>query len=89
MNKERRKVLEGLAKDLAELQGKIDDVKSQVETCRDEEQDYYDNMHENFQNGEKGERAQAAIDAMEECLSSLDETINNIETANEYLGSVE
>lgn len=59
MNKERRK--------------RIEDLKSELETIRDEEQEYYDNMPENMQNGEKGDTAQSNV-------SSLEEAINNLES---------
>ena len=49
MNKQRRQQPNELAE-------KIRALKDEVETLRDEEQDYYDNMPESFQNGEKGDR---------------------------------
>ena len=50
MNKQRRK-------QIYELAEKIRELKDEVETLRDEEQDYYDNMPESFQGGEKGDKA--------------------------------
>ncbi|MFJ6324059.1 MULTISPECIES: hypothetical protein [unclassified Rhizobium] len=66
MNKERRK-------EIARAIAMIEEAKSILETCRDEEQDYYDNMPESFQDGQKGEDAQTAIDALDEGVSSLDD----------------
>ena len=66
MNKQRRK-------EIARAAAMIEEAKSILETCRDEEQDYYDNMPESFQNGEKGSVAQEAIDALEEAVSQLEE----------------
>jgi hypothetical protein len=43
-----------------------------IEGLRDEEQDYYDNMPEALQGGEKGDNAQAACDAMDSASSSLE-----------------
>lgn len=37
------------------MTSQIDEVKNEIEAIKDEEQDKYDNMAENFQNGEKGE----------------------------------
>jgi hypothetical protein len=71
MNKERRKVI-------ARATVMIDEAKGILESCRDEEQEYYDNMPESFQNGEKGSTAQEAIDALEEAVSSLEEITGNI-----------
>lgn len=50
MNKQRRQQPNELAE-------KIRALKDEVETLRDEEQDYYDNMPESFQGGEKGDKA--------------------------------
>lgn len=36
--------------------------------CRDEQQDYLDNMPENWQDSERGELAQEAIDKMESAI---------------------
>lgn len=49
-----------------------DNVVGQIEEVRDEEQEAYDNMPESLQNGEKGELAQAAIDAMESAISDIE-----------------
>lgn len=56
--------------------GKVSDIKSDLESLRDEEQDYYDNMPEGFQNGEKGEAAQSAVDALENAITQLEELEN-------------
>lgn len=41
-------------------------------SARDDEQDYLDNMPESLQGGEKGELAQAAIDALDEAIDALE-----------------
>lgn len=61
----------------------IKDAKSITVSLRDEEQDYYDNMPESFQDGEKGEKAQNAIDELDGAVSSLDDVVCNIENATE------
>lgn len=88
MNKERRKAigekreaidkikgeLEDRLNELnAEFQGKLEGVKSEIEVIRDEEQEYYDNMPESFQNGEKGQASQSAIDALEEVIGNMED----------------
>jgi hypothetical protein len=69
---------EARLKEIAALVGKIDDLKSQVETVRDAEQEYYDNMPENLQGSEAGERAESAA-------SSLDDAVNNLSEAMDAL----
>ena len=72
MNKARRKALE-------EINGKIEDLKSDLEGLRDEEQAYLDNMPESLQQGEKAEMAENAV-------GSMDEAIEALETAGSSVG---
>ncbi len=76
MNKERRKAIN-------EIIGRLDELKADIEALQDEEQEYYDNMPEGIQYGEKGNRAQEAIDALEEAVSNLDDAIGSLEMASE------
>jgi len=78
MNKIRRKQLDKIA---AELEA----IRERIEAIRDEEQDYFDNMPEAFQDGEKGERTQEAIDLMDDIFGNVDEAIENLNNlTNEY-----
>lgn len=61
----------------------LDDLKCQLETLCEEEQEYYDNMPESFQNADKGEAAQSAISALENAVSNLEDTVGNLEEASE------
>lgn len=72
MNRNRRKELADIATRIEEAKSILDELTTGLETTRDDEQDYYDNMPENFQSGEQGERAQAAIEAMTEAASTLE-----------------
>jgi hypothetical protein len=56
--------------------GRVSDIKSDLETLRDEEQDYYDGMPEGLKGSERGEGAQAAVDALENAISKLEEMEN-------------
>ena len=47
-------------------------LKETIEGIRDEEQEYFDNMPEGFQNGDKGSTAQEAIDNLEAAIDDLD-----------------
>lgn len=67
MNKIRRKAIN----DILEAIGPL---RVALEELRDEEQEYYNNMPESFQNGDKG-------DVTERAISSLDDSINALETA--------
>lgn len=88
MNNARRKEIQKLSTDLADLQGKIQDIANQLESIKDEEQEYYENMPESLQGGDKGDRAQEAVSSMEDALAMLedfdiDEITNLLDTASE------
>jgi hypothetical protein len=65
MNKQRRAEIERAAT-------LIDEAKGILEEARDEEQDYYDNLPDNFRDGERGDNAQSAISCLESACEALD-----------------
>lgn len=74
MNKDRRARIQALIDKLYEIQSDVDSIK-------DEEQEYYDNMPESIQCGERGDKAQEAIDNLDYAYSSFDEVIEYLEEA--------
>ena len=76
MNKARRKELSRAVELLGEAQ-------SIIESCRDEEQEYMDNMPENLQESEKYCAAEEAVNNMDEAYDKIDEIINSVEGAME------
>lgn len=76
MNGERRKKLERAL----EL---IGEAKSIVEEIKGEEEESFEAMPESMQSGEKGEKATVGIDALGEAMDSLDNAIDQIDTAKE------
>lgn len=76
MNKERRASLNKAI-------GLLQEAKDIVAQCRDEEQEFYDNMPENMQSGEKGEKATATADTLSEVDDLLDDAVGKIEEAAE------
>ena len=72
MNKATRKVLSGLMADAEKITSMIEDLKSQLETIRDEEQGKFDNMPEGLQEGDKGEAMTSAIEAIEAAIEKCD-----------------
>lgn len=88
MNNDRRKRIATIIVKVAALSDVFDELRGEIEEVRDEEQEYYDNMPESLQGGEKGDVAQAAVDALEEAISALEEIdvdsiTNSLETASE------
>lgn len=76
MNNIRRKRLE-------QIKNKLDDVVADIQSCYDEEEEYYDNMPENLQNSIRGEMAQQAIDALDNAMSNIADALDEIDTAME------
>lgn len=89
MNKERRKQIDGIiARIEQELSPLVDEIREAIEEVRDEEQEYFDNMPESLQGGDKGNLAEAAVDALEEAVGAFDDLdleglIGNLNTAQE------
>ena len=92
MNQERRKNLLKLKEELQkfavanlpaarQLLTAATELKADLESCQEEEQEAFDNMPEGLQSGDKGERAQAAIDALGIAVDeagNVEEKLNNI-----------
>lgn len=76
MNKQRRKELDKAIKTIEEAQ-------SIIQFCIDEEQEYFDNMPESFQDGEKGNRAEEVISDLDQATEELTGTIELIQGAQE------
>lgn len=88
MNKDRRKEIQEVADRIGELATLRDELKDAIESIRDEEQDYFDNMPESFQYADRGLKAQEAVDALNEAIDLLDsidtdDLTNHLDTAKE------
>jgi hypothetical protein len=76
MNKERRERIGNVIT-------AIENLKVAIEEMAQDEQDYHDNLPENFQTGEKGEKSQAAADFINESFDRLDDAIASLTAATE------
>lgn len=76
MNKARRKAIQDVI-------AKLETLRDEVESLLNEEQDYYDNMPESFQNGDKGSAASDAISYMESASGYIDNAIEELGCATE------
>ena len=74
MNKERRKRLD-------EIRGKPSELRDMIDTVLSEEQEAFDNLPESFQEGERGEAMQTAMEAMESAMESCQEAEDSLEEA--------
>ena len=79
MNNQRRKAINDL---LERLQGlSVEDMVSEAESIRDEEQEYFDNMPEGLQQSERGQNAEAAASALDEAVDSINEINEQLQEA--------
>lgn len=74
MNNDRRARIQALI-------DKLEDIKEDIDFIKDEEQGYYDNMPESIQAGERGDKAQEAIDNLESTLDYLNDVTGFLEEA--------
>lgn len=72
MNKARRKELAKIVTMLEELDALREQIREQLASVRDDEQDALDNMPEGLQESERGEQMQEYIDSMEDVTGELD-----------------
>lgn len=68
---------------LAKIVEQIDGIRADVEELRDAEEEAFDGLPESIQAGERGDRMQDAIGALEEALSSLEDAQDVINRACE------
>jgi hypothetical protein len=85
MNDARRKQLKAIKTLGSQVEQLIEEMKSALVEVQEAEQDAYDNMPESFQNGERGEKAQAAIDAISNADSDLDDMVTSLENFANYV----
>lgn len=97
MNKQRRKTLQGVIKDLVAFKDQNSEVLSSLADglgaahgtltdVQSEEEEAYENLAEGFQNGDQGQRMREII----ETLGAAIEDLQTLETAlNEVGGSID
>ena len=78
MNDKRRKILKKATE-------KIKDAIVDIEFVKDEEQDAYDNLPENFQMSDKGEQMQEYVYMLDEAIDSLNDALEDFEDAIENM----
>jgi phage shock protein A len=72
MNKARRAAI-------AELVTKLDELRGDLESIRDKEQEAFDNMPESLQGSERGTDSENAIETLTNALDSIQEACNGME----------
>lgn len=61
----------------------LNQARDLVDAVRDEESDAMSNMPENFQDTERYEKMENAVDNLDEAIDNIDEAISQVESASE------
>lgn len=70
-------------KEINRVVGTLQEALAELESLRDEEQDYFDNMPENLQGSERGSAAEQAASNLSEACSGIEEAISSAESSME------
>lgn len=73
MNKARRRDIARIAARLSDLGNELFELKTDLESIRDEEQESFDNLPEGLQASEQGQNSEAAVSALETAIGSLED----------------
>jgi len=76
MNAERRKRIEAAS-------AKIREAIGELESVRDDQQEAFDAMPGSFQQGERGEKSQSAIDAIESAIGDCENAESSLEESTQ------
>lgn len=86
MNAARRKQIKAIVARLGAVSDLgLEDLKADLETIRDEEQEAYDNMPEALQAGERGVASEAAVSALDDVINALEEAIGTLDGLGDQL----
>ena len=70
-----------LRKEIESAVSLINEAKSNLESVKDEEQEYFDSMSEAFQQDDRGQTVEQAINYLDEAVGSLYAAISSAESA--------
>lgn len=90
MNNQRRKAIAAALSTFEALNlNDVANILADVEALRDEEQEYFDNMPEGLQGGDKGSMAEEAIGQLEEAIERLQEIVDAVDTVVDALNNAQ
>ena len=64
---------------LESAKGKLSDARSLIEEIQQDEQERFDSRSEKWQESDKGQEAQAALDALDDIVTMLEDIDDNLE----------
>lgn len=88
MNNARRKEITAIRARLEAVQAEFESIRDELESIKEAESEAFENMPESLQQSERGELAQAAVDALESAHGeldgvNLDDVLSYLDTASE------
>jgi hypothetical protein len=70
-------------KSSASVLGWLEDIQGDIETIKDEEQEYIDNLPESLQGGEKASMAEEAVSNLDDAYSHMEEAVASFQEPGE------
>jgi len=87
MNKTTRKRLAEINVKLEIISSGLRSLVDDLEGCRDDEREKYDNLSEGLQQSERGYGIERSADELDNACSELDSILQSLEIAIEYLNN--
>lgn len=87
MNANDRKRITKLIEELELFNGKLEDIKNQIEELRDAEQEKFDNMSDGLQQSDRGQAIEASASYLDEAFGNAEEAFSLIESVVESLNT--
>lgn len=78
MNNERRKEISKVATKFDAIKGALEEISTDLERIRDEEDEYKESIPENLQNTDRYHTSDNAIDKLTEAQEYVQEAIDNV-----------
>lgn len=72
-----------------EFRQRFDSIKADLEGIKDDEQEYFSNMPENMQQGERGSAAEQAVNELEEASCCIDNVLESMDELIEKLDALD
>lgn len=79
MNNTRRKGIKKISEKVSDLRIQLEELLSEIEEVKGEEEEYRDNIPENMQSGERYEVAEAAVESLDSAYGILEDAISSLE----------
>jgi len=89
MNDERRRQKQDIEKRVNEARSTVQQLITDIEDLKEQEETALSSLPESFQNSERGETMQQTVDYLSEASSNLDEAESSIGSAVENLENIE